>query len=104
MNDYKKCDKCHEWHWTNSECEPEYLVYFEDYMGDEPKKIRASNHEAAALKFAQYYNTQNDYCLMNENIEVKVEKDGVIKFFKVGAEPDVHYSSSEIEGLSSNYC
>ena len=102
MNNYKKCDKCHEWHWTNSKCNPEYLVYFEEYMGDEPKKMIASNHEDAALKFAQYYNTQNDYCLMNENIEVKVEKDGVVKFFVVGAEPDIHYSSSEIEERSSN--
>ena len=30
MNNYKKCDKCHEWHWTNSECVPEYLVYFDE--------------------------------------------------------------------------
>lgn len=71
-------------------------------MGDEPKKIRATNHEDAARGFAQYYNTQCDYCLMNETIEVKVEKDGVVKYFKVGAEPDVYYSSSEIDGLSFN--
>ena len=97
MNEYKKCNKCHEWHWTNSECKPEYLVYYEEYMGDEPKIIRALDHENAALGFAQYYNVENDYCLMGDTIEIKVEKDGIIKFFKVGAEPDVHYSSYEIK-------
>ena len=102
MSEFKKCDKCKEWHSTEFGCRPEYLVYFEEYMGDEPKIIRASNHEDAALGFAQYYNTKNDYCLMNKTISVKVEKDGVVKFFKVGAEPDVHYSSSEIKELPSN--
>ena len=101
MNDFKKCDKCQIWHWNESACDPEYLVYYEDYMGDDPKPVRAQNHEDAALVFAQWYNTQNDYCLMNEIIEVKVEKDGIVKYFSVGAEPDVHYSSSEIEGFSS---
>jgi hypothetical protein len=67
-------------------------------MGDEPKKIRASDHEEAARKFAEYYNTQNDYCLMNDTIEVKVKYDGVVKFFCVGA--DVYYSSSEIKRYS----
>jgi len=100
MNNFKKCENCHEWHWTNSECNPEYLVYYED----EPNKMRASTHEDAALKFAEYYNNENDYCLINYNIEVKVEKDGVVKFFTVGAEPEygVYYAASEIEGISSN--
>lgn len=102
MRDFKKCEQCHEFHWTDRACDPEYFVYFEEYMGDEPKIIHATSHEDAALKFAQYYNTRNDYSLMNKSIEVKVEQDGVIKFFNVGAEPDVHYSSSEIEGLSLN--
>lgn len=100
MSNFKKCDTCKEWHWTDKECNPIYSVYFEEYMGDESKSIRASSHENAALKFAQYYNTNADYCLMNENIEVKVERDGVVKFFNVGAEPDIHYSSEEINELS----
>lgn len=102
MGKYEKCDKCHEYHWSNVECDPEFKVYFEDYMGDEPKTIHASNHEDAAIEFAQFYNMRNDYCLMNEQIEVKVERDGVIKYFAVGAEPSVHYSSAEIKELSSN--
>jgi hypothetical protein len=77
-------------------------VYFEEYMGDEPQQVGAFNHEDAALKFAAYYNTSCDYCLMHETIEIKVEFERKVKFFKVGAEPDVHYSSEEIDELSNN--
>ena len=94
---FKKCEICKEWHWTNEKCAPEYFVYHEDYMGDEAKSIRAYDHENAALKYGQYYNKE-DYPLMNDTIQVKVvDKDGVIKFFEVGAEPDIHYTSKEID-------
>lgn len=101
-NNFKKCKLCNDWHWTNSECPPEYFVYHEDYMGDECKPVRANSHEDAALKYAEYYN-QDDYELMNETIEVKVvDLDGVVKFFVVGAEPDIHYSSQEINTLTGD--
>jgi hypothetical protein len=77
------------------------LVYHEDYMGDEPKSVRAFDHEDAAIKYGQWYN-QDDYDLMNETIQVKVEKDGEIKFFEVGVEPDIHYTSKEIDKLDGN--
>ena len=101
MKDFKKCEVCKEWHWTDKQCDPEYLVYHEDYMGDEPKSVRAFDHEEAAIKYGQWYN-QDDYDLMNETIQVKVEKDGEIKFFEVGAEPEIHYSSKEIDKLDGN--
>ena len=96
MRSYSKCEICNEWHWDSKKCLPEYLVYHEDYLGDESKTVRASSHENAAIKYAEYYN-QDDYPLMNDIIEIRVEKDGIVKFFKVGAEPDVHYYSEEIE-------
>ena len=96
MNKFEKCEKCHEWHWNESECKPIYLVYHEGYLGEESKSVRASNHDDAALEYAQWYNTGNDYLLMNDTIEIRVEKDGVIKYFRVGAEPDINYSSTEI--------
>ena len=99
--DYKRCKICKDWHWTNKKCLPEYLVYHEDYMGEEPHYTRAHDHESAALKYGEYYN-QNDYSLMEETIEVKVEKDGEIKYFSVGAEPDIHYSANEINALTLN--
>lgn len=92
---YQRCDNCKDWHWTNRDCDPIYLVYYEEDLGDEPFKVRASDHEDAALKFAEQYNTQSDYVLMDDTIDVKVEKDGVIKFFTVGAETTINYISQE---------
>ncbi len=100
MNDFNKCKKCGEYHWSHENCRPEYSVYYEPYMGDEAKKVRASSHENAALAFAQYYNDRSDYALMNETINVKVEFEGIIKFFSIGAEPDIHYTYSEISDFS----
>lgn len=95
--EFKECKTCgaYGFRMENHTCDPIYLVYHPDYMGDDPKEIRASTHEDAALLYAQDYNTRNDYCLMNESISVKVEKDGKIEFWRVGAEPDVHYTSQE---------
>ena len=100
MNNFNKCNKCGEYHWSHEDCKPEYLVYYEPFMGDEPKKVRSNNHENAALSFAQYYNDRSDYSLMNETINVKVEYQGIIKHFNVGAEPDIHYTSSEISDVT----
>ncbi len=102
MRDYKKCEVCKDWHWTDRKCAPEYFVYHEDYMGDEPKSMRAHSHEDAAIKYGEYYN-EDDYYLMNSTIQVKViDVGGVIKFFEVGAEPDINYSSKEIDTLDGN--
>lgn len=102
MKDFKKCEECKEYHWGDEKCSPEYFVYHEEYMGDESKSVRAFSHEGAALKYGEYYN-QDDYPLMDgDTIKVKVEKGGVIKFFEVGAEPDIHYSLTEIDALDSN--
>jgi hypothetical protein len=97
MKDYKKCTICGEYHWTDSKCLPIYLVYHEEYMGDEPKEVRAVDHEEAAEEYGRYYN-EDDYPLMNSDIEVKVVcPDGEEKWFTVSAEPDIHYSTNEIE-------
>lgn len=97
MANLVKCDICNKWHWSDEKCVPEYLVYFEQYLGDVPKSIRANNHENAALEFAQYYNDINEYILIDNEIKVMVEKDGIIKHFVVSAERDIHYSSTEID-------
>lgn len=101
MSSYRRCDICKDWHWTDKKCNPIYNVFHEDYMGDDSKEIRAVSHEGAALGYARYYNEHDsEYSLMNDNIEVKVEKDGITQFFLVGAEPDIHYSSDEIKELT----
>lgn len=101
MRNFNKCNDCGEWHWDNDNCVPEYSVYHEEYMGEEAKSVRAHSHESAAIKYAEYYN-QDDCPLMNNTVQIKVEKDGLIKYFEVGAEPDIHYSSTEIDKLDSN--
>ena len=97
MRKFERCYICREWHWVGEPCLPEYLVYHEEYSGDEPYEIRACSHEDAAEKYGKRYNEDGDYSLMNDEIEVRVEKDGEIRWFTVGAEPDIYYSVNEIE-------
>jgi hypothetical protein len=96
MPEYKHCKTCDEFHYTDIPCSPIHLVWHEDYMGDEPKKIYASDHRNAAIKYADFYNTHNEYTLMNDTVEVIVERDGVKKRFNISAEPDIYYTASEV--------
>lgn len=68
----------------------------EDYYGEEGKAIYAFDFDLAAEKFAKEYNENNDYCLMNESMEIIVTDGDKEKKFSVGAEPDVHYSVREL--------
>lgn len=93
---YNKCKVCHDWHWDEQPCSPIFKVFDDDYMGEKSKSFHASDHEAAAIKYAKYYNEGCDYTLMNEEREVTVEDDkGKRKIFVISAEPDIHYSASE---------
>ena len=94
------CRECQTVHLKNENCYPDYKVYYEEY--DESQIIRARDHEEAATRFAEDYNVNNDYSLMNDTIKVKVEFENEVKYFKVGAEPDVYYSSEEIKELSND--
>lgn len=94
---YNKCKDCEEYHWDNTPCNPVFKVFDEDYMGDDSKEFHAYNHEAAAIKYAQYYNS-SDYTLMNNERDVIVESaEGLKKKFTISAEPSIHYSASEIQ-------
>ena len=92
---YLHCIICGEFHYTDTKCADEYLVYHEEDSGDEPHVIRAWHHEAAALKYGEHYNTYSDYALMNETIDLKVERNGEVEYYRVGAEPDIYYSSTQ---------
>lgn len=94
---YNKCKDCNEFHWDNTPCNPIFKVYDEEYMGDKPKEFHAYDHEAAAIKYAQYYNS-SDNDLMNDEREVLVESadHSVKKKFIISAEPSIHYSASEV--------
>jgi len=97
MIKYNKCKTCKELHWNNQDCAPLYLVYFEEYLGDEAKEIRAHSFQEAAEKFGEYYNSVSDYELINHSIEVTVEFENETRYYNISAEPDVYYTSREIE-------
>lgn len=100
-NNYTKCPKCKSWHWTESECPSLFLVYHEEYNGDEPIEIRANDFDDAATEYAVYYNTR-DYGLMGSTATIKIEKDGVFKFYEIGAEQSIDYSEKEIDEETFN--
>ena len=95
MSDYKFCKECKCFHYTDRECPPIYSVFNPDYSDKTP--VHANSHYDAALKYAEDYNVNSDYCLMSETVEITVEKDGVKKVFKISAEPSVDYSANEVE-------
>lgn len=99
MREYRKCQICKEFHYTDQDCLPIYGVNLLDYHGEEEfQDFHANSEEDAAEKFAEYYNSNGDYCLMNETEIVSVKNpDGEIKKFEISAEPSVYYSACEIE-------
>lgn len=93
-----KCKTCERYHYDDKSCGDKFMVFHEDYLGDEGKKIYALDAEEAAERYGEYYNSNGDYSLMNKEITVDViDESGERKRFKVGAEPSIHYSTEEIE-------
>jgi len=97
MANYNYCKECKDFHYDNEPHIPEYFVRYEDYTGDDWTKVNSHSHYDAALKFAEDYNVNCDYVLMNDAIEVEVkDSKGVIEKYKVSAEASVDYSATEI--------
>lgn len=99
MAKFTQCSECNQWHFSNENCKPAFKVYDKENRGDDdPKTVRAIDHEDAAIEYAAYYNSRHDYCLMGEEMEVEVEdSEGVRLKFMVGAEPNIQYNCREIE-------
>ncbi len=97
MSDHKYCDKCKDFHGNNNSCEP-YIVHHEGVTGEKGEEVYAVNHYFAALRYAEDYNTNGDYRLMNDAVEISVScvKDGETSKFKISAEPSIDYSADEI--------
>jgi len=92
---YIKCKECDNFHWSDSKCDPIFIIK-EGYYGID-SEIHAYDFEEAAEKFAEKYNEENDWCLMNNEAEIKVtDSKGESKTFKIGAEQSVNYWSKEI--------
>jgi len=86
-----KCPKCHDYRFNDvKECHcKEFVVIDKD---GEEHKVQAMDSEGAALKYAEKSNTEGDYYLMNESVEITVNDTK----YRISAEPDVHYSADEI--------
>lgn len=90
---YISCKVCDHFHWTDKKCPPIFTIEYED--GD--RKVHGNDFEEAAEKFAENYNERHDYCLMNQQIEIKVTNSkGIEKKFIIGAEQSIEYWSKEI--------
>lgn len=100
MSTFGRCNECKNFHRDNEKCKDIFLIYHEDYLGDKGKQIRGNSHYDAATEYADYYNTRNDYSLLDddEGIIVEVEDmEGVRQKYRLIAERDIHYSADEIE-------
>lgn len=70
-------------------CKP-FTVVDED---GEDHEVFSISERQAALKYAEDSNTNGDYYLMNDSVDITVNG----KPYRISAEPDVHYSANEIK-------
>ena len=86
----RECKRCGAY--LYSETRPcrcrEFLIIDEE--GEEHKAFSV-NAVGAALDYAQKSNENGDYYLMNETVVIEVDGSK----FKIGAEPDIHYTATE---------
>ena len=60
------------------------------------KNRRDPGWSEVAEAWGRNYNEDGDYALMEDNIEITIERNGKTRKFSVGAEPDIHYSIEEL--------
>jgi hypothetical protein len=100
MNDFNKCKICHDYHWTNKQCEPIFNVNIPEIYDDEWIEIRASNHQEAATKACAKSDCRGDFDIVhNGGTDLVLVKDsaGEIKKFKIEARAIPDYSANEIK-------
>lgn len=73
----------------------DYWAYIEGY-----------DEEDAAINAGQHYNEDGDYTLMNDSILILIreKEEAPVHIFSVSAEPDIHYSSCEVDDLKCRHC
>jgi hypothetical protein len=110
-----KCETCgeriYDWEWREHKCKPLYEVIVEEdgvegdgaWDEDYIHEMRGIHHEDAAENYAREYNEDGDYSLMNECVVVRVRLKGELedKRIVISAEPDVYYSSQEVNNRFS---
>jgi hypothetical protein len=100
MATYKKCNLCHDYHYDNLKCKPIFLISHEEYLGDQEKEVRGSDHEEAAERYADYYNSNGgEYPMMHGESEITIQvralHEQTKKVFIVSAEPSIKYYAKE---------
>ena len=86
------CNKCGDYRFNDvakCHCHPFTII---DEDGEEHSDIYAMSAESAALKYAENSNVEGDYYLMDQSVTITVNE---VKF-EISAEPDIHYSATEI--------
>ena len=86
-----QCEKCKDYRMPSvKSCHcKKFIIINED---DEELEFYAMDEDGAALKYAEHTNVEGDYHLMNETVDILVNG----KAYRVGAEPDIHYSSEAL--------
>jgi len=103
MSDFGRCKKCKEYGFMDRhKCLPimhyRYKGIDEEWLDDDWnswEEIRAKTHYQAAMKFAEKYNGDGDYALMDEYIDVIISDGTIEKTFTVTAEADILYDVEE---------
>lgn len=86
----------------NNQLTSQFLVFHEEYMGDEASVQETYDAEDAALRYAAHYNSMNSYEMVGRDpIRVKVVgPDQKEYFYEIKAEPDIHYSATRIDKIT----
>lgn len=92
---YEYCIVCKTYHWTDENC-PLIFYFKHENWGDEFQEITAYSFCDAAEEFAKLYNENGGYPLMDDNVDVIISNRKIEKKYNVSAEPDIHYSITEI--------
>ncbi len=92
------CKICGElkFDWKDHNCPLIFYFKHEDW-GEEFQEIRAWSFSDASARFAEMYNEEGDYTLMNNTVEVLISDGQEEKKFKVSANTEICYSSEEVE-------
>ena len=85
------CKKCNDYKLDNvveCHCQPFTVI---DDEGEE-HEVFSFSEWSAALKYAEKSNENGDYYLMDNGVDITVNG----KAYHISAEPDIHYSATEL--------
>jgi hypothetical protein len=96
MSNFNICSICKEYDWEHTHTCPDIYYFKHEDWGDEFNEIRARSFRDAAYRFAQKYNEDGDYALMDSSERVIISDGKREQEFIVSAEQDISYSVEEV--------